>query len=298
MKCRPVPVAAVEGGKIRAGRAGIGDDDRIARAAARCSVATTRSGRIGRSLRARQLLERRELSLPGSGHGSPPARARRRPIDPLAQRRQQGREREPGVAQHRDLGRIGGAEHRGVGVDLHDARLARLRVAPALGGDRARAAADEADEISAAAPSRASPTTPPLLPTTPTASGWSSAIAALAAHRGRDRRLEQLGERGELGLGARDHRPAAADEHRLAGRRRAHRQPPRPGPGPARCGAPGTRPSARIAAHIRLVDRIALDVERQPDMRSARPPRGHGAKRGAEGRRQLGGAVDHLARLG
>ncbi len=93
---------------------------------------------------------------------------------------------------------------------------------------------------------------------------------ALAAHRGRDRRLEQLGDGREL-ASAPAIAAAAADEHRLARRASAS-------------AAASTwrlvRPDAarrehaerRIAAHIGLVDRMALDVEGQADVRSSRPP--------------------------
>ena len=51
----------------------------------------------------------------------------------------------------------------------------------------------------------------------------------------------------------------------------------------------GNGPERRIAAHIGLVDRIALDVERQSDMRSARPPRGHA--RGMRRERRAGSSA-------
>jgi hypothetical protein len=206
------------------------------------------------------------------------------------------RQREPGVADQRDLGRIVGADHRRIDVEMDDLDLARHRVAPALGRDRARPAADEHHQIG---------------PVDQRPGRGAAAVAAdharrqrmvlrdraLAADRGRDRDLEPFRERLQIGLGAGDHRPAAADEERI--RRRQNRpgggrDRGRLGRGPAR----GKNPERRVGVQLRLVDRRPLDVERQPDVRSTWPAGGHVAKRGAQGLGDHGRLVDHPVPFG
>ena len=54
---------------------------------------------------------------------------------------------ELGIADQRHIRRIIGAGHRGVDVEVNDLALSRRGMAPALGGHRAGAAADENDQI-------------------------------------------------------------------------------------------------------------------------------------------------------
>ena len=126
---------------------------------------------------------------------------------------------EPRIADERDVGRVVGADHLRVDVDVDDFYTARPGMPPALGRHRAGAAADEDDEVGRRRRSRASATMPPLLPTTPTASGWSLGDAALAADgRARPARRAPRRQAEQLRLGARDDDAAAADEDRAAGR--------------------------------------------------------------------------------
>src|SRR5438445_12246591 len=59
----------------------------------------------------------------------------------------QRREREPRIAYQRHIHGIINAQHRGIYVQMNYLHLARRRMAPALGGYRAGAAADENDQI-------------------------------------------------------------------------------------------------------------------------------------------------------
>ena len=242
-------------------------------------MATTRSGRIGRSRErasssnAANFLAWRRPRRPGRAFVRGGSIHRARAAPPA------GGKRELRIAQHRDLGRIGGARARR--GRRRSARCAPCpaRVAPALGGDRAGAAADEADEIGAEHD---------------LARRHHAAIAAdhahgkrmvvgdraLAAHGGRDRRLESSARAA-----------SSASAPAITG------PPPQTkmAPWPASASAAASTASgsgADAPAGIRRAPDRRAHRPRRPDRagrrtaaRYAQRPaaRGHGAKRGAEG---------------
>ena len=156
-----------------------------------------RSGRIG--------VSSERASSRNAANFSALARATRaRPVGAIARPRADGRdlvaqrrEREPGIADHGDLGRVVDPDHRRVDVDVHHAHLARRRMPPALGGDRAGAAADEHDQVGliddGARLGRAA-----VAADHAERQRMVLGDAALAADRGGDGRVEQLGERAKL----------------------------------------------------------------------------------------------------
>ena len=208
----------------------------------------------------------------------------------------QRRERQPRVADQRDLGWIVGADHRRIDVDVDHAHLARRRMAPALGDNRSRPAADEDHEVR---------------PIDQLPGRRRAAVAAdhaerqrvvrrdgaLPADRGRDRRFEQFRQRRELVLGAGDHRSAAADQERV--RRRQKRLGGRRDRGLVGRRAPCGKDAERgVGMDVGLVHGTVLDVERQADVHRTGAAGGHVAERGAHRRRDLGCAVEHPVPLG
>ena len=285
----------IEGRKVGAGRAGIGHDQRIPRQ----QFLQRGDDALGANrglVAAGELRETSELLGFGARHELAAERPpRRRFEDPRHFAPQRG-QRQPGIPDHRDLRRVVDPDHRRVDVDVHDAHPVGRGMPPALGGDRPGAAADEHDHVrfvdqrtgfggAAVAADHAERQRMIL------------GDAALAADGGGDGRLEQLGQLAQFPLGTGHHRATAADEQRaLGGQDRLRRRLDR-----RRLGrrAPGGIGAERgIGVHRSLVDRVLLDVERQPEMHGAGPAGGHVAERRAHGDRDLFGAVDHLIPLG
>ena len=158
-------------------------------------------------------------------------------------------------------------------------------MAPALGGDRAGAAADEDDDVGAHRRSARVSGVPPLVPTTPTASGWRSSIEPLPLMVVATGARELLRELCELGLGAGDHHAAAADEQRAAS--------PRAAASAARSTVAGSGAARRDGIACRASDRPTHRLRRpvafctsngSADMRRARAAGGHLRRRPARTR--------------
>ncbi len=291
------PALLVVGREIRARRAGVGDDHRVLRQQVlQRGDDPLRPDR--RLVGARELGERGELRGAGARHrrAAEALRAIGRAVDEARHLVAQRRERQLRVADHRDLGRIVGADHRRIDVDVDHADLARRRMPPAFGRDRARAAADEHHEVG---PIDQRAGRPGAAVAADHADGERVVLgdAALTADGGRDRHLQQLGERAQLGLGAGDHRAAAADQERAVRREdRLRGRDDRAGLG--RGAARREQPERGIGMEQGLVDRLLLDVEWQADVGSTRPAGGHVAEGGAQRLRDPGAAVDHPVPLG
>ncbi len=200
----------VVGGEIRAGRARVADHDRVARQhfVQRGDDALGQDRHVVRDRRARGT----PRTSPLSPRDADACRRRRFALRRAAARRAAA-QRELRVADQRDLGLVVGAEHHRVDVDMDDRACpapdsASARWSPSRRGSRRRRPGRPASSASRVG------SVPPLLPTTPSAERMVLGEAALAADGGGDRRAEQLGERGELALGAGDHHAAAADEDR------------------------------------------------------------------------------------
>ena len=121
--------------------------------------------------------------------------------------------------------------------------------------------------------------------------------AALAGNGRRHRDVEPLDEAPELGLAARKHDAAAADECRGPGGQQRLQQRRRILLG--RCGGEG-----RIGGMARLrpdrvrIDGVALDVDGEAEMGGPGPARGHGPEGGAHHVGQHVGPVEHGVPLG
>ena len=168
--------------------------------------------------------------------------------------------------------------------------LARRRMAPALGGYRAGAAADENDQIRLIDDG---------------ARLWRAAVGAddadgewmliadgaLAADGGSDRSGEPLRKLEKFLLRAGDHHAAAAEKHRMG---RAAQQFCRASDEVRVWGDAAGRILAEgcIAPDVGPIHRAFLHVERQRDVRRTRPAGGHLVKRGAEGARDLLRAIE------
>ena len=178
--------------EIRARRAGIGDHDGVFIQAFACRSATTRSGLIGRLVGARKAVELLELGTFLLFDKLEIAVAPK-PLQRFVQRRKA----EPRIADERHVDLVVGAGHGGIDVDVDDPRLARRRMAPALGGHRAGAAADE-DHHVRRIDHRARLRRAAVRSDHADRARAALVDRALAADRRGDRRAERLGERQEL----------------------------------------------------------------------------------------------------
>ena len=135
---------------------------------------------------------------------------------------QQSLQRQLCVGHDGDLGLVIRARDHRVRVDMDHLR-ALGRIAPALGGHRAGAAADEHHQVRLR--QRFSRRQRAAIRADHAQAKWMVlGKAALAAHGGRHRRAEQGGERFQLRLRMGDHHAAAADENgQFRGRKRNRR---------------------------------------------------------------------------
>jgi hypothetical protein len=208
----------------------------------------------------------------------------------------QGCQAQAGVAHEGRLGLVVDADRGRVDVDVHHPHLVGRRMTPALGGDRAGAAADE-DHRVGGVHQRPGLGRAAVAAHHPHRQRVAVGEASLTADGGRHGRVQGLGQGRELTLGARDDHPAAADEERVLGGADDLRRRPDLGRigrhAPRRVGAErGIRPD--------LVGRhgLVLDIEGKAQMSGPGPARGHGREGRAQGPRDGGGAVDHLVPLG
>src|SRR5215472_7764535 len=173
---------------------------------------------------------------------------------------------------------------------MDDLDLAGRREAPALGRHRTGAAAYKNDKVGrlddGAGRHRAA-----VAADDADRERVGISNAAVAADRACYRRAEPFGECCELGFGAGDDDPAAADEERvLRGEQQRRGGFDRRGIGPE--AARREAAQTLIAPDLALIDGFALDVVRQPYMRRTGPRARHLRKGGAHRFWNIGGAVD------